>query len=70
MGAGAAALLSNAAVHTHKLTTPVEASRFRLVMPWGLYGNLRLAEIVLHGEKVGPAHPDAAARRRSGRAVR
>jgi hypothetical protein len=56
-------LLSNAAVHTHKLTTPVEASRFRLVMPWGLYGNLRLAEIVLHGEKAGPAHPDLAARR-------
>jgi hypothetical protein len=56
-------LLSNAAVHTHKLTTPVEASRFRLVMPWGLYGNLRLAEIVLHGAKAGPAHPDVAARR-------
>jgi outer membrane protein assembly factor BamB len=56
-------LLSNAAVHTHKLAAPVEASRFRLVMPWGLYGNLRLAEIVLHGEKAGPAHPDAAARR-------
>ena len=56
-------LLSNAAVHTHKLTTPVEASRFRLVMPWGLCGNLRLAEIVFHGEKAGPAHPDLAARR-------
>jgi outer membrane protein assembly factor BamB len=56
-------LLSNAAVHTHKLTTPVEASRFRLAMPWGLCGNLRVAEIVLHGEKAGPAHPDVAGRR-------
>jgi hypothetical protein len=56
-------LLSDAAVHTHKLTKPIDASRFRLVMPWGLYGNLRLAEIVLHGEKIGPSHPDAAARR-------
>jgi outer membrane protein assembly factor BamB len=56
-------LLSNAAVHTHKLSAPVEASRFRLVMPWGLCGNLRLAEIVLHGEKAGPAHPDVASRR-------
>jgi hypothetical protein len=56
-------LLSNASIHTHKLANPVEASRFRLVMPWGLCGNLRLAEIVLHGEKAGPAHPDVAARR-------
>ncbi len=63
-------LLSNAAVHTHRLATPVEASRFRLVMPWGLSGNLRLAEIVLHGKKAGPAHPDAAARSTGGRALR
>jgi outer membrane protein assembly factor BamB len=56
-------LLSNAAVHTHHLVRPVEASRFRLVLPRGLCGNLRLGEIVLHGEKVGPSHPDVIARR-------
>lgn len=52
-------LLSDSAAHTHRLTTPIESSRFRLVPPWGLCGNLRLAEIVLHGERIGPAHPDA-----------
>lgn len=56
-------LLSNAAVHTHKLARPVEASRFRIVMPRWLVGNLRLAQVVLHGEKIGPAHPDVIARR-------
>jgi hypothetical protein len=56
-------LLSDAAVHTHHFARPVEASRFRLVLPRGLCGNLRLGEIVLHGEKVGPSHPDVIARR-------
>lgn len=56
-------LLANAAVHTHRLARPIEASRFRIVLPWGLYGNLRLGEIVLHGDKIGPAHPDVFARR-------
>ncbi len=56
-------LLSDAAVHTHRFARPVEASRFRLTLPWGLCGNLRLEQIVLHGEKIGPAHPDARARR-------
>jgi outer membrane protein assembly factor BamB len=56
-------LLSNAAVHTHKLARPIEAARFRIVLPWGLCGNLRLAEIVLHGEKLGPSHPDVIAKR-------
>jgi outer membrane protein assembly factor BamB len=56
-------LLSNAAIHTHRLACPVEASRFRLVMPRGLQGNLRLGEIVFHGEKLGPSHPDVIARR-------
>lgn len=56
-------LLSNSALHTHKFAKPVEASRFRLGLPWGLYGNLRLAEIVLHGQKLGPSHPDVLARR-------
>jgi hypothetical protein len=56
-------LLANAAVHTHKFAKPVQASRLRLVVPEGLYGNLRLAEIVLHGKKLGPSHPDALAKR-------
>lgn len=51
-------LLSNAAVHTHKFSKPVEAARFRLVLPRGMCGNLRLGEIVFHGEKIGPSHPD------------
>jgi hypothetical protein len=32
-------------------------------VPASLHGNLRLAEVVLHGEKLGPSHPDVAARR-------
>ena len=34
-------LLSNAAIHTHNFAHPIEAARFRLKLPWGLYGNLR-----------------------------
>jgi hypothetical protein len=56
-------LLSNAAAHTHKFARPVEAARFRIVLPEGMYGNLRLGEIALHGEKVGSPHPDVIARR-------
>jgi hypothetical protein len=56
-------LRSDSAVHSHKLEKPVEASRFRLVLPWGVCGNLRLAEIVLHGEKLGGSHPDVIARK-------
>ncbi len=56
-------LLSDSAIHTHVLTKPVEAARFRLILPWGLCGNLRLGEIVLHGQCLGCSHPDAAARR-------
>jgi outer membrane protein assembly factor BamB len=56
-------LLSDAAVHTHRFARPVEASRFRIIPPRMLCGNLRLAEIVLHGEKIGPCHPDVIARR-------
>ena len=52
-------LLSNAAVHTHHFAQPVEASRFRIMLPWGVVGNLRLGEIVFHGEIAGNAHPDA-----------
>jgi outer membrane protein assembly factor BamB len=56
-------LLSNAAVHTHMFARPVEAARFRLMLPWGVCGNVRLAEIVLHGELRGCSHPDVVARR-------
>jgi len=56
-------LLSDASVHTHKFPQPVEASRFRINVPNIRVGNLRLGEIVLHGEPIGPAHPDIAAKR-------
>jgi outer membrane protein assembly factor BamB len=56
-------LLSDSAIHTHKFHKPVEAARFRIVIPRGFYGNLRLAEIVLHGETLGASHPDVIARR-------
>jgi hypothetical protein len=56
-------LLSDAAVHTHTFPQPVAAARFRIVMPWGLVGNLRLGEIVLHGEAQGCSHPDVVAQR-------
>lgn len=55
-------LTSDAAVHTHKLMKPVEAARFRLARPGGTgwpASNLRLAEIVFHGETLGGSHPDA-----------
>jgi hypothetical protein len=58
-------LLADAAAHTHELTKPVESSRFRLVSSGGVWpvGNLRLAEVVFHGEALGPSHPDALAKR-------
>ena len=56
-------LLSDAPVHTHKFAKPVEAARFRLYLPWGVVGNVRLGEIVFHGEALGCSHPDAAAKR-------
>jgi len=56
-------LLSDQAVHTHKFDKPVEAARFRVLIPAGFYGNLRLAELVLHGEQLGSSHPDVIAQR-------
>jgi outer membrane protein assembly factor BamB len=56
-------LLSDAAVHTHMFARPVEAARFRLLLPWGVCGNVRLAQIVFHGEVLGCSHPDAVAKR-------
>jgi outer membrane protein assembly factor BamB len=56
-------MLSNRAVHTHKLPRPMEAARWRIMLPWGVCGNLRLGEIVFHGEALGCSHPDVAAKR-------
>jgi hypothetical protein len=56
-------LLSDSAVHTHVLKTPVEAAKFRVLIPRGFFGNLRLGEIVLHGDVVGASHPDVIAKR-------
>ncbi|MCL2701061.1 MAG: PQQ-binding-like beta-propeller repeat protein [Phycisphaerae bacterium] len=56
-------LLSDAAVHSHQLPQPITAARWRIMMPWGLVGNLRLGQIVFHGELVGGSHPDVAAKR-------
>jgi outer membrane protein assembly factor BamB len=56
-------LRSDSVVHTHTFSMPVEAARFRLVLPWGVCGNLRLSEIVLHGEKLGNSHPDVIAKK-------
>ena len=56
-------LLSDAAVHSHQLAVPIDAARFRIVLPWGCCGNVRLAEIVFHGTVLGHANPDVRAGR-------
>ncbi|GMV83236.1 MAG: hypothetical protein AMXMBFR7_44200 [Planctomycetota bacterium] len=43
-------MLSNAAVHTHRLAKPETTTRIRLGFPKGIVGNLRLGEIVIHGK--------------------
>ena len=40
---------SNAATHTHWLDKPVDTTRLRIVLPYGVPGNLRMGEIVVHG---------------------
>jgi len=58
-------LLSNTAVHTHHFATPIEAARFRFVSTGGGVwpaGNLRLGELVFHGELLGASHPDVVAK--------
>ncbi len=55
--------ISDAAVHTHMFAQPVDATQFRIVLPVGLCGNLRLGELVFHGELLGPANPDANAKK-------
>jgi hypothetical protein len=59
-------LLSDAAIHTHRFDKPIEAARFRFVSTGGgscPAGNLRLGELVFHGETLGCSHPDAVAKR-------
>jgi outer membrane protein assembly factor BamB len=59
-------LLSNAASHTHRFETPIEAARFRFISTGGgtwPAGNFRLGELVFHGQVLGASHPDAAAKR-------
>jgi len=59
-------LTSDVAVHTHQLVKPIEARKFRLAKPdgagWGT-GNLWLAEVVFHGDRLGCSQPDALANR-------
>jgi len=59
-------LLSDAAVHTHVLDEPIEAAKFRFISTGGgswPVGNLRLGELVFHGETLGASHPDAVAKK-------
>jgi hypothetical protein len=56
-------LLSDAAVHSHQLATPIDAARFRIVLPWGCCGNVRLAQLVFHGTVLGHSNPDVRAGR-------
>jgi hypothetical protein len=59
-------LLSDSATHTHRFDKPIEAARFRFVRTGGgswPAGNLRLSELVFHGEMLGASHPDAVAKR-------
>ncbi len=56
-------LRSDSAVHTHNFAKPVSAARFRFVLPWGVCGNTRLAEIAFHGKVLGCSHPDVVAKR-------
>ncbi len=55
-------LTSDAPIHTHTLRQPIEAMKFRLTRPGGTgwpASNLRLAELVFHGDDLGPSWPPA-----------
>lgn len=59
-------LLSDQAVHSHVFDKPVESAKFRFVTTGGgswPANNIRWAELVFHGEALGPSHPDAVANR-------
>jgi len=54
-------MMGDAATHSHMFVTPVQASRIRIQVPTTAPGNLRLAELVLHGTNLGANHPDVIA---------
>ena len=59
-------LLSNTAMHTHVLDKPIEAAQFRFVTTGGgtwPASNIRLGELVFHGESLGASHPDVQQRK-------
>jgi hypothetical protein len=59
-------LTSDSVVHSHKLKKPIEAARIRFVKSDGHawpVGNVRLQELMLHGQVLGASHPDVVARR-------
>ena len=59
-------LLSNAATHSHRIEPPLEGAKFRFVSTGGgtwPAANIRLGELVFHGQSLGCSHPDAVARR-------
>ena len=58
-------LLSDSAIHSHVFAKPIEAARFRFISTGGgtwPIGNIRLGELVFHGESLGCSHPDAVAK--------
>jgi len=50
-------IYANKAIHSHKFE-PIVANKFRILLPWGVVGNLRMSEIILHGESAGIAHSE------------
>lgn len=59
-------LTSDSAVHSHRLQKPIEAARIRFIKSDGHAwpaGNVRLQELMLHGDVLGASHPDVVARR-------
>ena len=41
-------LLSDMPAHTHMFKEPVKSTRFRLLFSYGLVGNFRFGEVILH----------------------
>ncbi len=58
----AARLVSDSAVHHHKLDKPIKAARFRLRLLSPI-GNVRTAEIIFQGQELGSSHPDVVDRK-------
>lgn len=42
--------MANSATHSHRLPQAVSSQKFRIVLPPGLVGNLRLGEVAVHGK--------------------